>query len=489
MEIRFYHPSKVSKLNQRMILRIMLISSLITAVITITSFVNDYKRDISQLEKTLHQIENTNLKSFKQSLWEVNSQQLSNQFEGLLTIQNIYSIYHTDKSGKISLEMHNKGITPTYPIYKKIPLTFSFEKSLLNLGHITIVAYKDNIYENLLGRALYVFVTQVLKTMLVALAMYLTFTKYFSNHITSITEYFSNINLESDKSFPVLKLNKKTKDNDELDQLAHSINNMTELVAKANQKKTTLIQNQEKRIEQQELMAINSSRLAALGEMAAGIAHEINNPAAIIFLSTRSIKKDLDHHHYDRDNLSNRLDKIEKSITRITNIINSIKAFSRNTEADTLKKENITEVISDTLNFCRERFKSENLNLIVDIPSAELFVHARHSEISQVILNLINNAYDAISEEQNKWIKVELIYDQKNINLIISDSGAGIPEKIRLKIFDPFFTTKEVGKGTGIGLSLSKKLIGNNNGTLTLDNKKNHTTFIITLPLDRNTES
>jgi len=475
----------ISNLNKTIIIRIVLISSIITAIITAFSFFNDYKTEVSELERTLTQIENSSIKSLEQSLWEINTNQLNIQLDGLLTIPHIYAIYHIDKYNSKGIEKKKRGKEPNFLFEKKVPVNYIFENSTVDLGHIVIVAYKDNIYNNLMSRALYVFITQTLKTMIVTIAMYFVFASYISNHITSITRYFSRINLESDLSFPTLKINKIHKDENEIDLLVHSINDMISLVAKANQENRAIIATQEKRIEEQEENAINSARLAALGEMAAGIAHEINNPASIISLSTRSLKKETSRDEPNITKVQDKINKIESSIVRINNIISSVKSFSRQSEADPFQEIDIVEIIYNSLNFCRERYKSERLDLIIDIPSLMLPVSVRQSEVSQVILNLVNNAYDAISEEEDeeRWIKIHLKCSTEEINLEISDSGPGIPEELRTKIFDPFFTTKDVGKGTGIGLSLSKKLMENNNGTLQLDSTCENTKFILTLPL------
>ncbi len=483
MGFRLEDPIHLSKLNKKIIIHIVLISTLITTIITSISFFIDYNKKISDLERTIKQIENTNLKSIEQSLWEINTNQLNIQLEGLLSIRDIYSIYHLDKSGKKGIEKKKSDTPPSYLFEKELTVNFTFEGSKVKMGTIVIVAYKDKIYDELIARAIYVFLTQTLKTLIVTLAMFLIFSKYISKHITRITEYFSLVNIEADKSFPRLKLDKNYNDQDEIDLLVESINNMTRLVGQANRENRSLIAKQEKRIEEQEIMAINASKLAALGEMAAGIAHEINNPATVISLSTRSLKKEAVIHSPDDTKMHDKIEKIDSSVTRIKNIIDSIRSFSRHSDTDGMRNVNFIDIVKSSLNFCTERFKSENLNLIVDIPNTKLIVSVKESEISQVILNLINNAYDAISNENDKWIKIEVKYDKKNITLGISDSGAGIPESLRDKVFNPFFTTKEVGKGTGLGLSLSKKLLENNNGKLELDQNNKNTKFVISLPL------
>jgi signal transduction histidine kinase len=109
---------------------------------------------------------------------------------------------------------------------------------------------------------------------------------------------------------------------------------------------------------------------------------------------------------------------------------------------------------------------------------------ARPSQVSQVVLNLINNSADAIEGSPNPWIIVDVVATGTSLFLSIMDSGKGIPEEIAKKIMNPFFTTKEVGKGTGLGLSIGKGIIEGHGGKLYLDRNSPHTKFIIELPLD-----
>lgn len=223
-----------------------------------------------------------------------------------------------------------------------------------------------------------------------------------------------------------------------------------------------------------------ASKMVSMEEMSAGIAHEINNPLAIITGNVDLLRSHIAKEKYD--SLPKKLDKISKSVERITKIIKGLKRLSYKANTADLEKVSMKEIMDDTLEFSREMLKSKGIELIVEeLPEAEILCHS--VEISQVILNLINNARDAIINFEEKWIKIQTfqMHDKLRINVI--DSGPGIPPEIKDKIMDSFFTTKEFGKGTGLGLSLSKRIVEEYNGELFISDEHNHTCFSVILPV------
>lgn len=236
--------------------------------------------------------------------------------------------------------------------------------------------------------------------------------------------------------------------------------------------------------EAQEKM-IHSSKLSSLGEMAGGIAHEVNNPLAIIQAKTGFIKKKIEHGKLDHENLIGDLTTIENTVERIAKIIRGLRAFSRNSESDPMVLTPVALLISDTLELCKERFKNNSIRLEIECHDG-FFIQCRATEISQVLLNLLSNAFDAVSILSEKWVRIEAAESGKKVRITVTDSGTGIPRKIVDKIMQPFFTTKEVGKGTGLGLSISKGITENHGGQLLYDAATKNTRFTIELPLAKN---
>lgn len=229
----------------------------------------------------------------------------------------------------------------------------------------------------------------------------------------------------------------------------------------------------------------HASKMASLGEMAAGIAHEINNPLAIIQGKANQVIRAVDMIDFDKEKVKTDTMKIISTVERISNIINSLRSISRNAEIDSGKPEDVQKILEEVLSLSRERFKCNSVELrqnIIDIPN-QLQIICRPSEISQVILNLLNNAFDAVSPLDEKWVELKAVISGPNIKIVVIDSGNGIPQPILEKLMQPFFTTKEIGKGTGLGLSISKKIIEKHQGKLYYDIESKNTCFIVEIPI------
>ncbi len=224
-----------------------------------------------------------------------------------------------------------------------------------------------------------------------------------------------------------------------------------------------------------------SAKLSALGEMAAGVAHEVNNPLAIIkgrieLIFQKNIQKNL-----NLDPIFKDLKIIDSTVDRITKIVKALKSYSRNAESDATENANLSEIVGDTLELCRERFKNAGIDIRLNF-EPELVIDCRPSQISQVIMNLLGNSFDAILNLDTKWIELKGFRRAGTIHFAVTDSGFGIPKATVEKMMNPFFTTKEIGKGTGLGLSISTGIIELHGGKLKYSEGLAHTTFEITLP-------
>jgi PAS domain S-box-containing protein len=235
-------------------------------------------------------------------------------------------------------------------------------------------------------------------------------------------------------------------------------------------------------IEDQRVGMIASGKMAALGEMAAGIAHEINNPLAIISGHATLATMMLDEETINRENLQKSLTKIEQTCGRIGKIVSGLKNFSRESSADPMEEVLLSKILQDTIDLCHERLKRNAVELIV-LGDFSFNLKCKSVQISQVLMNLISNSLDAISNLNEKWLKIEANRGSDHIWLTITDSGHGIPSGIVDKIMQPFFTTKQVGKGTGLGLSISKGIIEAHGGEFLYCPESSHTQFKIKFPI------
>lgn len=248
---------------------------------------------------------------------------------------------------------------------------------------------------------------------------------------------------------------------------------------------TLMLENAYFRMQMQyQVMLSNTSKLASLGEMAGGMAHEINNPLTTIQLQSDLLKKSLNGDCIDKEIALKRLHVVTESLHRVSKVITNLKQFSRDTSQDPMDSVAIKEVIEQTLSFCKIRFADHGIQIgQLEIP--EIKVQCRPMQLSQAILNLLNNSFESLVRENNKEKTIHIMVEKsQNEALIrIMDNGRGVPPDIRGKIFNPFFTTKEIGEGMGLGLNVSLGMIVSQNGTLELDSKSEKTSFLIKLPL------
>lgn len=238
----------------------------------------------------------------------------------------------------------------------------------------------------------------------------------------------------------------------------------------------------EKELEESRTQILVSSKMSALGEMAGGVAHEINTPLSIIQMRTEQLLEDIKTDSLEKESAVRALEAVEKTVHRISKIVNSLRQFARDGSKDPVTSYPIIKIFEETLSLCQEKFANHGIKISSIIESPNLEITCRPTEITQVLLNLLNNSYDAISNLDEKWVTIEVLNFKDEIQIHVTDSGPGLPLEIQSKIMQPFFTTKELGKGTGLGLSISKGIIESHHGTLSIDNSSKNTKFLITLP-------
>ena len=226
-----------------------------------------------------------------------------------------------------------------------------------------------------------------------------------------------------------------------------------------------------------------NSKMVALGEMAAGIAHEINNPLTIINLHSRALEQLVQEPQVDKQMLGHFTAKINDTIKRISSIVSSLRKFSNDSSKfDTFEITTLSSIVDDALGLCTEKFRAAGVALRVHIPH-DIEIECNPLDIAQVLINLINNAFYAIKDHSVKEISVAAQMVDGVVSISVMDSGPGIPKEIKDKLLDPFFTTKPIGQGTGLGLSISKSIVQVHDGVLYLDDESQRTNFVVKLPV------
>jgi two-component system cell cycle sensor histidine kinase/response regulator CckA len=246
----------------------------------------------------------------------------------------------------------------------------------------------------------------------------------------------------------------------------------------------TPLREAEQRLEASRALVASNAKFAALGEMASGIAHEINNPLAVIHGLAVQLQELFRENQAPSPMVIESLASMEKMSNRIAAIVKGLRTFSRTSAADPMTSANLNAIAQETASMCEPKLKAAGIQFTVSLPSSPVIVRCRPSEISQVILNLVNNSFDAITARGSGWVKLEVQAQRGSAYIVVEDSGAGVVPDSRERIFQPFYTTKEVGKGTGLGLSISKGIVEAHGGVLFLDDTAKITRFIVELPGD-----
>ena len=238
-------------------------------------------------------------------------------------------------------------------------------------------------------------------------------------------------------------------------------------------------------LEIQRKISQHQAKLASIGQLAAGVGHEINNPLAIIKGYLLTIEEDLRQHMYQDEQTYYMLDKINVASDRIVNIVNGLRTFSRS-DATQLGVFSLKDAIDESFNLFNEIYQKEGISLNLNIQNeGHLRIYGNKGRIGQVIVNLLSNAKDATKGQDKRTIEITLKEVSGHVIMKFKDNGKGIPSNIKDKVFDPFFTTKDVNQGTGIGLAIVSSIIKEHDGEISFESSPDTgTTFIISLPLD-----
>jgi len=223
---------------------------------------------------------------------------------------------------------------------------------------------------------------------------------------------------------------------------------------------------------------VQAEKLATVGTLAGGVAHEINNPLTAILTNVQML---LSTGELDKESL----EMIEEATKRCKTIVQKLMAYAKKPlESTRVYKINLLEIMGNVVGFLRYQLEQENIKITVNAPQNTYLVKGNHNELEQVLTNIILNAKDATKQIKKKgMIEITLSQDENSVKIEIKDEGIGIPKEIITRIFDPFFTTKEVGKGLGLGLSICQSIIDKHNGKITVQSEPNKgSVFTVQLP-------
>jgi signal transduction histidine kinase len=237
-----------------------------------------------------------------------------------------------------------------------------------------------------------------------------------------------------------------------------------------------------------ELQLAHASKLASLGELSAGVAHELNSPLMFIKGYNGRVRSVLTQAEFDQKSpIWQYLNHVDDGVNRITKIIRHFRDFSRMSDSTKMESRSINEIIENSFILLNERLQIGGIKVLKSLSQKHPRVLCSPDRLEQVLINLLNNAVDALGEvtASEKCIFVRSDVDGNEVVIKFQDNGVGISSELQGRIFDPFFTTKPMGKGTGLGLSVSQGIIRDHRGTISVESVPlEQTCFTIRLPLD-----
>jgi len=245
---------------------------------------------------------------------------------------------------------------------------------------------------------------------------------------------------------------------------------------------------------QQELL-IQKNKLESLGELSAGIAHEINQPLGGISFSLDNILNEIKQGALTHDYLKNKINFIFGDIDRIQKIINHVRVFSRDNQEVNNESMNVNQTIGHTLALVGRHYITNDIDLRLTLSPDPLYILGSSFQLEQVLLNMLSNAKFALDRKAEKMgenfekiIEIKTWKNKDSVYIELTDNGIGIPKQILLKIFDPFFTTKNAAEGTGLGLFISYGILKSMAGEITVEsNLDEYTRFLIRIPAQNRT--
>lgn len=479
-----------ASISQKILVAILITSSIVSLFITTIQVGFDYKQEMNSLQKMLTLIEKSYSQNIAASLWDFHAARMQTGLDGIVTIPGIQYAAISEKERVLSRSGIEKQ---TRIITKIIKLEHaSADNKKHEIGVLEIQADLNTVYNKIYKNILVILLSQIIKTFLVSILIYFIIQNILTKHLIYIDHYFRKLNLKNLDSKLNLKRGKISNNTheDELDTLVNSINNMGEELHKSYKQLNEMNKALEEKVEvkmklilEQRQKLEQASKMSTLGEMAGGIAHEINNPITIILGKNHRMRKYMEDGITDSEKYYKCFDDIDKTVKRIVRIINGLKIVSRDGTNDSFAPVKLYDVFEDVLSLCGEKLRLNDIDLRINLddPVFQTAVYGSRVQLSQTFLNLFTNSYDAVENLPERWLEVTCIAREKDVVIKVIDSGPGIRQDIQEKIFQPFFTTKEIGKGTGLGLSISDSIIKNHHGTISLDVTSKNTCFVIIL--------
>jgi len=480
------------KLTKRLLLYILLCSIFVSVCSTFVQLYASFQDDLTHLEQRFVNIEKSYIPSIASSLWDFNKPLVAQQIQGIVDLPDI-GLVEVANDFDYQQQVGNADIDPKKVI--EFPIVYENE----NVGVLTVYADYQDIYQQLWLQAGFILTTEFIKIFIIAFVIVLIVNKLITRHLFKIIRYAQQ--LSGDNLDYQLTLSNRPKAEDELDYLVSAINYMRltikDEIAKLSDAENALITLNSKledkvhdrtaKLEasneqlQQSLddltlaqeQLVQSEKMASLGQLVAGVAHEVNTPLGICVTSITalkekvdSLKRAVDTQDLTKSFLTETLDLlgeyeqiIERSLHKSVELIRSFKSVAVEQHTDPKVNINLHQHIYDVVNTVKTMFKHKKYNINIEVDE-EFTLITYPSAWNQILTNFLMNSHiHGFEDRRDGDISIEFTHSKGYLTLLYYDNGKGIAEDFKKRIFDPFVTTKRGQGGSGLGLNIVFNLV------------------------------
>ena len=478
---------KFVSVSKKLLFSVLTTSTVVTTILTIAQIGLEYKAKSDELDSVSVSMEASLIPGVAQMLWNIDEAGAVTLMKPIIGSIDASSVKLTNDAKKVIFEDKLPNFTPEYAFTKKFEIRDKTNDAARVLGSLEVVFFRDKIIHEVRNRFFIILILNGLKTAVVATVLLWIFHRKIAGPIAEISNYFVKHKDLAKVSGDDFKISRRTNDNDEITVMTEQIAiREAALATWARQQQAKVsaaeqaLADADELIKQEKIRAEASARLAQLGEMATSIAHEINNPLAIISGYNQLIKKEMNKNELNRPRVLDTSDAMERTILRITKVISGLRAYARDGSQDPMSIVSVKSIVDDAIAMTETRLQSKGVALRINVNvQNDDGINCRSVQIVQTLVAILNNAVDAISNRDDRWVEIGAKRVSDNIQFSVADSGDGIPAEVEARIFEPFFTTKQVGAGTGLGLSIAFGVVKDHNGKIYVDRTCKNTKFVV----------